>query len=143
MKQMNETDALRNAKWEDVYADVPPSVDLGVQLAFARIRIQERRRRALKRTLACAACLAVIAGAAGLALRPRAEAPDRVTAPGVELRTLCDGDIVYAARADEYYHVRPDCGSAMAEQVELQLETAREFQKKLCPVCGANVRVEE
>lgn len=143
MKRTNEIDALRNEKWADVYADVPGAVQLGVQRAFERIRARERMRKRTVRALACAACLALIAGAAGLFLRPGVDAPDRVAAPKVELQTLNAYDVVYAARADACFHVRPDCSSAMAEQVELQLETALEFRKTLCPVCGANVRLEE
>lgn len=143
MKRMNEDDALRNEKWADVYADVPQAVQLGVQHAFKRIRAREKMRRRTVRTLACAACLVLIVGATGLFLRPGVDAPDRVAAPNVEFKTLNTHDVVYAAPADVCFHLRPDCSNAMAEQVELQLETALEFQKTLCPVCGINVRLEE
>ena len=139
MKRMNELDDLRNEAWSEVYADVPDSVQTGVQFAFMRIRAREKRRRTALRALACAACLALVIGAAGFMLGREADAPDRVAAPNVELRTLKSDDIVYAARADACFHVRADCSEAMAEQVELQLITALEFEKKLCPVCGANV----
>lgn len=139
MKRMDELDVLKNEKWSEVYADVPDSVRAGVQFAFMRIRAREKKRRTALRTLACAACLALVIGAAGLMLGREADAPDRVAAPSVELRTLKSDDTVYAARADACFHVRADCSEAMAEQVELQLITALEFEKKLCPVCGASV----
>lgn len=139
MKRMDELDVLKNEKWSEVYADVPDSVQAGVQFAFMRIRAREKKRRTALRALACAACLALVIGAAGFMLGREVDAPDRVAAPSVELRTLKSDDTVYAARADACFHVRADCSEAMAEQVELQLITALEFEKKLCPVCGASV----
>lgn len=141
MEHLNELDALKNENWADVYADVPASVHAGVEFAFMRIRARERRRQTAVRFMACAACLTVVIGAAGWMLGREMNAPDRVAAPDVELRMLKKDDIVYAARADAYFHVRSDCSGSMAEQVELQLVTALEFEKELCSVCGANVRI--
>lgn len=140
---MNDMDALRSEDWSKVYADVPDAVQTGVEFAFTRIHAREKRRKRAMRALACAACLALFAGGALLSMNLRAaqDAPDRVAAPNVELRALAPEDTVYAARADECFHVRQDCSEAMAEQVELQLKTALEFEKKLCPVCGAHVRL--
>lgn len=143
MKRMNEMDELKQAQWSQVYADVPETVYAGVQFAFARIHARERRRRNMLRAFACAACLACVAVGAllGLNLHAGQDVPDHVATPDVQLRSLAPDDTVYAARADAYFHVRADCGEAMAEQVELQLQTAQEFEKKLCPVCGAQVRL--
>lgn len=145
MKHENEWAELKNENWADVYADVPESVQLGVQFAFMRIRAREKRRRNTLRALACAACVALVVGAAGLALRMngRENVPDRVISPDIELQMLHGNDIVYAAQADACFHVRSDCDEAMTEQVEMQLQTALEFEKKLCPVCGAHVRLPE
>ena len=74
MKRMNELDDLRNEAWSEVYADVPDSVQAGVQFAFMRIRAREKRRRTALRALACAACLALVIGAAGLMLGREADA---------------------------------------------------------------------
>lgn len=141
MIQMNEFDALRNEDWSNVYGTVPESVNAGVEFAFARIRAREKRRRVALRALACAACFALVVGMASLNLRRPADAPDRVASPAPELKLLTDESIVYAAMADAYFHVRSDCSGAMAEQVELPLITALEFEKEICPVCGADVRL--
>ena len=141
MIQMNEFDALRNEDWSKVYGEVPDGVNAGVQFAFARIRAREKRRRVVLRAVACAACLALVAGMASLSLRRPADAPDRVAAPAPELKLLTDESTVYAAMADAYFHVRSGCSGAMAEQVELPLVTALEFEKEICPVCGADVRL--
>ena len=76
-----------------------------------------------------------------LALKRESDAPDLVAAPRVELTVLAPDSRVYAARADDYFHINPACRAAMAEQVELQLVTALEFHKEKCPVCGAGVRL--
>lgn len=145
MKRMNDGDALKNAGWTEAYADVPENVQLGVQQAFLQIRVRERRRRNALRGLACAACFACVAVGAllGLNLHAGQDVPDHVAEPAVQLRSLAPDDIVYAARADACFHVRSDCSEAMAEQVELQLQTALEFEKTLCPVCGAYVQLKD
>jgi len=141
MSRIDEFDALRNEDWSRVYADVPHCVNEGVQLAFARIRARERRRRATARTLAFAACFVLVFGAAGLMLRRDPDTTDRVAAPQVELRSLNYDSIVYAAQADPYFHINSRCSAAMAEQVKLQLVTALEFQKEICSICGGNVQL--
>lgn len=141
MSRIDEFDALKNENWSQLYAEVPPCVNEGVQLAFARIRARERRRRATVRTLALAACLVLVFGAAGMMLRRDPDTTDRVAAPQVELRSLNYDSNVYAAQADPYFHVHSRCSAAMAEQVKLQLVTALEFQKEICPSCGGNVQL--
>lgn len=141
MSRIDQFDDLRNENWSQVYGDVPDCVNEGVQLAFARIRIHERRRKNAVRTLAMAACFVLVFGAAGLMLRRDPDSTDRVAAPQVELRTLSYDSSVYAAQADPYFHVHERCSGAMAEQVKLQLVTALEFQKEICPSCGANVQL--
>lgn len=143
MSRIDSFDALKKEDWKRAYADVPDCVEEGVYLAFARIRARERRRKSAVRALACAACLVVLIGAAGLALRRDQEPIDRVAAPRAELQMLAEDSIVYAAQADPYFHLRRSCPSAMAEQVQLKLITALEFEKEICPECGANVRLPE
>lgn len=141
MKRTDELDALKREDWSKVYGAVPEGVNAGVQFAFARIHARERRRRVVMRSLALAACLALVIGMGSLTLFRGADAPDRVAAPAPEAKVLSGDSIVYAARADACFHVHSGCSAAMAEQVELQLVTALEFEKKLCPVCGVNVRL--
>ena len=141
MNQMDEHDILRDLDWSGVYADVPESVSAGVQFAFMRIRQREKRRKTALRALSAAACIAMVLAAGSLALKRENDAPDLVAAPRVELTVLSPDSRVYAARADDYFHINPACRAAMAEQVELQLVTALEFHKEKCPVCGAGVRL--
>ena len=139
MNRMDEHDVLKDLDWSKVYADVPESVSAGVQYAFLRIRAHQKRRKMILRTVAAAACvcLAVIAG--GLMLQREGDAPDLVASPEMELRTLSLSDRVYAAQADDYFHIHASCSAAMAEQVDVQLVTALEFGKLKCDICGADV----
>jgi len=140
MKQIEEFDALRKENWDGVYADVPQSVHEGVQLAFARIHARERRRKQTFRLISMAACLCVVLGVGAVALRRGpADAPDRVAAPITQSRILARDEIVHASMQDACFHVRPDCEEIQGETVELQLMTALEFEKSLCPECGAGV----
>lgn len=139
MNQMHEQDELRDLDWSGVYADVPESVSAGVQFAFLRIRRREKRRKAVLRGLSAAACIALAVAAGSFALKKSGDAPDLVAAPKVEMQVLSLDSRVYAARADDYFHISPTCRAAMAEQVEMQLVTALEFHKEKCSVCGANV----
>ena len=91
------------------------------------------------RALACAAGLALIVGVAGLTLGREKDMTDRVAAPSASLRTLREDEIVSSAAADACFHLRKDCSRAEADQVALQLVTALEFEKELCPACGGNV----
>lgn len=141
MNQIHEFDTLKNEDWAQVYGSVPEGVNAGVQFAFARIHAREKRRRRVMRALACAACIALVMGTGSLVLRREADAPDRIASPAAELKVLGEDSVVFAAMADAYFHVHASCKEAMAEQVELQLVTALEFEKELCPVCGANVRL--
>ena len=141
MNQMDEHDVLQDLDWSGVYADVPESVSAGVQFAFMRIRRREKRRKTFIRALSAAACIALALAAGSLAFRPESDAPDLVAAPRVELTVLSPDSRVYAAQADDYFHISSSCRAAMAEQVELQLVTALEFHKEKCAVCGADVRL--
>ena len=134
----NDRDALRELDWSKVYAPVPGAVDDGVRVAFLRIRQRGlHRRRALKWAV-CAACLVLCAGAA-LMFRSESRAPDRVVPLAPEAVRLDADSVVYASRADACFHVKPDCERIEGEIVALKLVTAREFEKALCPACGANV----
>lgn len=139
MDQRNESDVLKGEKWDGLYADVPDAVVAGMEAAFARIHRRERRGRFALRALACAAGLALIVGVAGLTLGREKDMTDRVAAPSASLRTLREDEIVYSAPADACFHLRKDCSRAEADQVALQLVTALEFEKQLCPACGGNV----
>ena len=137
----NERDMLREMDWRQVYSSVPGAVNDGVQLAFMRIRQRRQRRRRTLRWIACAACLALVTGAAAFMLSG-ARAPDRVVPLAPEkLRLDADSD-VYASRADEFFHVCPDCSKIEGKAVALKLVTALEFEKALCPSCGADVSME-
>ena len=139
MDQRNETDVLKGEKWDGLYADVPDAVVAGMEAAFARIHRRERRGRFALRALACAAGLALIVGVAGLTLGREKDMTDRVAAPSASLRTLREDEIVYSAPADACFHLRKDCSRAEGDPLALQLITALEFEKQLCPACGANV----
>lgn len=142
MNRTDEFDALKAMDWSGVYGDVPRSVNDGVQIAFARIRARERRRRQSVRMLSLAACLCIALGAGALVLgRDKAEAPDRVAAPAAEIRALAKDAIVHASKEDPCFHIRKDCSEIAGEAVELQLMTALEFEKRLCAVCGEDVRL--
>lgn len=140
MNRIEEFDALRKENWDDVFADVPQSVNEGVQLAFERIHAYERRRKQGLRLISIAACLCVVLSVGAVALRGApAKAPDRVAAPITETRILARDELVHASMGDPCFHVRTDCEKIQGETVELQLMTALEFEKSLCPVCGAGV----
>ena len=81
MNQNDDRDALLREDWRGVYGELPDAVRDGVEDAFARIRIRETRRRAARRALACAACLALALGAFRFALSGRKNVPDRVSQP--------------------------------------------------------------
>lgn len=139
MNRMDEHDVLKDLDWSKVYSDVPESVSAGVQFAFLRIRARQKKRRIILRAAALAACLCLAVLAGGMMIQREGDAPDLVAAPRVELRTLSMDDRVYAAQADDYFHIHASCAAAMAEQVDVQLVTALEFGKAKCPICGANV----
>ena len=141
MNRMDEMDALKDQDWSKVCGAVDEGVKAGVQFAFARIHAREKRRRLVMRSLAVAACLALVAGMGSIALRRSTDAPDRVAVSAPEAKVLSNDSIVYAARADACFHLHSACSAAMAEQVELQMITALEFEKKLCDVCGVNVQL--
>ena len=137
--RQNDRDALRELDWSKVYASVPGAVNDGARVAFLRIRQREMQRRRIVRWSACAACLMLLVGAAALFLNQQRNAPDRVIPLAPEITAL-DGDSeVYASREDAHFHLRPDCGKIEGEAVALKLVTALEFEKELCPDCGANI----
>lgn len=140
MNRIEEFDVLRNENWDSVYADVPQSVHEGVQLAFERIHAHERRRKQTFRLISMAACLCIVLGVGAVALRSGpADAPDRVASPVTDIRILTRDEAVYASKTDAYFHIKKNCPAAQGEDVELQLMTALEFEKKLCTACGAGV----
>ena len=143
MNKIREMDPLRREDWANVYSDVPEEVNIGVKLAFARIRRREARRKKIVRIAACAAALALTVGVCSLALgRRQTDAPDRVSVPVADARILTGGDIVYASNGDDCFHVHGECPEASETAVQLPLVTALEFEKTLCPVCGVNVQIE-
>jgi len=141
MNRIDEFDALKNADWSGVYRDVPQSVNEGVQMAFARIRAHERRRRFTLRMISVAACLCVLVGTGAMVLGRNRHSADRVAAPVTELPVLTSESIVYASLNDPCFHVHAGCSRIQGEAVELQVITAMEFEKELCTGCGANVQI--
>ena len=140
MNRIDEFDTLRKEDWAGVYDDVPPVVYEGVQMAFDRIRVHERRRKQGLRLISIAACLCVALGVGAVALRSGpVDAPDRVLAPIVQKRILARDEIVFASKLDTCFHIKQDCEKAKGELVELQVMTAQEFEKSLCSTCGAGV----
>ena len=139
MNQKDNQDFLKDLDWSGVYANVPESVSAGARYAFLRIRQREKKRRFVIRSLSAAAAVVLMLGVGVFALRSPGKAPDIVAAPEISVHILQNSDHVYAARADDYFHIRSDCSAAMAEQVELQLVTALEFDKEKCMICGAEV----
>ena len=139
MNQKNNQDFLRELDWSGVYADVPESVKAGAQYAFLRIRQREKKRRFVMRCLSAAACIVLMLCAGFFTLGRESDAPDIVSQPEITVHILNESDHVFAAQADDYFHIRSDCPAAMAEQVQLQLITALEFSKEKCSVCGAEV----
>ena len=138
MNRMDEFDALRGEDWSKVYREVPQSVNEGVQLAFARIRARERRRKQTLRIVSMAACLCLVLGAGALVLGRGGNSTDRVFPPTVAAQQLAGDSIVYASLEDGCFHLHTGCGQIHGEAVQLQLVTALEFEKKICPACGAN-----
>jgi len=140
----NEYDTLRGENWAGVYADVPEAVDVGVKLAFVRIRRREQRRKNMVRGLAFAACAALAVGVCALVIdgRQTPDVPDNVAALPVEKLVLAQTDTVYASMADAHFHVYADCPHAGETAVALQLMTALEFEKEICGVCGVNAVIE-
>lgn len=141
MKRMEASGGPRREDWAQIYSKVPEEVGDGVRIAFARIRARERRRARRMRVLACAACLVLALGAGALALSGARRPPDRVTPPVADADAPDLGAVVYAAKADPFFHLRPDCPRAERELVQLKLVTALEFEKAPCPDCGARVRL--
>ena len=144
MNRIDEFDALKTLDWSGLYKDVPRSVNDGVQFAFARIRAREKRRRQVVRMLSAAACLCILLGAGAAVLlqgREGTNAPDIVAAPEAQLQTLAGDALVTASMEDPCFHIRSDCARIRGNAVELQLRTALEFEKQLCPECGGDVRL--
>lgn len=135
----NDRDPLRELDWSKVYADVPGAVSDGVRIAQLRIRQHEQRRRRAARWIACAACLTLAVGAVAYVLQSGQRAPDRVVPLAPEVVHLDDTSEVYASREDAHYHIAPDCPKIEGEAVALKRVTAVEFEKTLCPSCGASV----
>lgn len=138
----NDRDPLRELDWSKVYADVPGAVSDAVRVAALRIRQREQRRKRAARWIACAACLALAIGAVAYVLQSGQRAPDRVIPLAPEAVQLNDDSEVYASRVDGCYHVVPDCPKIAGEAVALRRVTAVEFEKTLCPYCGAGVAVD-
>ena len=138
----NERDVLRELDWSKLYGTVPGEVNDGVRIAFLRIRQRRLRRQRMARWVACAACLVLLVGAAALFLNRGENAPDRVIPLSPELTALDTDAEVYASREDARFHVRMDCPRLEGDAVALKFVTAKEFEKTLCPYCGASVQAE-
>jgi len=144
----NEEDLLRRENWAEVYSDVPPCVENGMNMAFNRIRAQRRQARRRRSVAACAACAVLALGLGIWAIQPDGNAPDRIADPHIqapvsvqpeEKLVLEAGSAVFTTKQDSAFHVRRDCLAAQEEMVELPLVTAQEFGKTACKHCCANV----
>lgn len=144
MNNIRQMDPLRSENWAGVYADVPEEVEIGVKLAFSRIRRREMLRRRVVRIASVAACAALVVGVCAVSIsgRKTVEPPDRVAAPTAGITVLTKNDTVYASNADACFHVHESCPLAGENAVSLPLVTALEFEKTLCETCGVNVRIE-
>ena len=142
---IREMDPLRSENWAGVYADVPEEVSAGVQLAFMRIRRHELRKKRMMRVVAAAACAVLAVGVCGLTLsgRKTVDPMDNVASPVVETTLLRLTDTVYSSNSDACFHVHAACPHVGENAVDLQLVTALEFEKTLCPTCGVNVKIEK
>ena len=145
MNNIRETDPLRSENWAGVYADVPEEVDIGVRLAFARIRRREMRKKQIMRISAVAACALIAVGVCLTTIggSKTAPVPDNVASPVAESTVISADDTVYAANDDEFFHVHAACPHVKENAVELPLVTALEFEKEICKTCGANVKIAE
>lgn len=144
----NEEDLLRRENWAEVYSDVPPCVENGMNMAFNRIRAQRRQARKWRSVAACAACAVLALGLGIWAIQPDGNAPDRIADPHIQApasmqpgeKQVLEADAaVYTTKQDAAFHVRRDCSVAQADMVELPLITAQEFGKTACEHCCANV----
>lgn len=140
MKWIEAEDDLFREDWDGVYGEMPDPVRDGVERALGRIHAREVRRRAARRALLCAACLALALGAFRFALSGRKNVPDRVSQPPAEV-VLGEMDGVCAAKDDPCFHLEKTCAARRGELVELKVVAALEFEKTPCPVCGAGVRL--
>lgn len=139
MKQTDDRDALRERDWKGVWARTPDCVTDGMHAAFDRIHARELRRRQVRKIALCAACVVLALGMAAYGVRARMnDRLDHVAQPQIEALVLTQDSEVFAANADPCFHIRADCPKAGDGCVALKLISALEFEKTLCPVCGAN-----
>ena len=134
-------DKFSQMNWQDVYARTPEAVQEGVEKAFRRIHLRQRRRRYVLRGMAVAAVLVFAAGAALVTWGREPKRQDRMAAPSVAPEALGADSTVYAAMEDHCFHCMRDCPQARGELVAVQLVTALEFDKRPCGVCAAGVEL--
>ena len=143
MSQNKQKDPLRDLNWASVYSDVPEDFDPAVRLAFQRIRVHERRKKNIIRITACAAALAVCAGIGAWQLGRREIAPDHVDVVLAAPEIIAMDAPVFSTMDDPHLHIDAGCPQMIENEVELQLQTALEFEKTPCPVCCANAEFEQ
>ena len=145
----NEEDLLRRENWAEVYSDVPPCVENGMNIAFNRIRAQRRQARKRWSVVACAACAVLALGVGIWAVQPAGNAPDRIADPHIQApvsfepheRILLYADSqVYCTKADDCFHITRQCPDVAEDAVELQIVTALEFGKTACERCAPNAQ---
>ena len=127
MKQTDNRGALRSCDWQRVWEKTPECVTDGMHAAFDRIHAREVRRK-------------LALGITAYGVRTRlSNRLDHVAQPEIEALVLTQDSEVFAANADPCFHLHADCPQADGNCVTLKLVSALEFDKTLCPVCGANV----
>ena len=128
---------IENQDWQSLYADVPDCVRFAAGSALRTIRTRKKQRSGLAAIAALAACLAITA--AVLLIRPNA-LPDHTAVEPRPAIILTAQSIVFTAKDDPYFHIDRTCAD---HSVEVHLCTALEFDKTICPVCGARAAIEE
>jgi len=92
---------------------------------------------------ACAAALAVCAGIGAWQLGRREIAPDHVDVVLAAPEIIAMDAPVFSTMDDPHLHIDAGCPQMIENEVELQLQTALEFEKTPCPVCCANAEFEQ
>lgn len=127
---------IENENWQAVYSDIPDCVQFAAYSALRRIQLRKKRRRKFAAIGAAAACLAVTAAV----LFAKLDVPDRTAVTAKPVIVLTAESVVFASEDDPLFHIDRSCSD---HSVELPLITALEFDKTLCPVCGARAVIEK
>ncbi len=122
---------IEDENWQAVYSDAPECVKRAADRALRSIRARRRHTR-----IAAIAACAAFAIIAATVLVVNMDVPDRIMAAPEDMIVLTAESTVFASNADPKFHIDRSCGESL---VELPLITALEFDKAICPKCGARV----